>query len=81
MRGEAQAWAGRAKYYLVENRGLNERRIITAIGGYREHWGMELWLIRGGAIAPLATPTIEFKDVRFKKGRIRKSQYRHCGDA
>jgi hypothetical protein len=80
LRGEAQAWAGRAKYYLSSNRGIDAARIMTKVGGYRERHAMELWLLRGGALPPVATPTIKLKDIRFKRGRIKKSQYRECGE-
>lgn len=76
QRGEAQMWASRAKYYLTGNRMIDAKRIVTLDGGYREHPAMELWLSQKGSPLPQASPTIQLKDVKFKKGRIKKSQYR-----
>jgi hypothetical protein len=76
QRGEAQMWAGRARYYLVSNRRIDARKLRMSIGGYRDSWAMELWLLRRGGPLPDAKPTVQFKDVKFKRGRIRKPQYR-----
>lgn len=76
QRGEAQMWASRARYYLVGNRMIDVKRIITINGGYRENMTMELWLSRKGAPPPIAKPTLQLKDVKFQRGRIKKSQYR-----
>ena len=78
QRNEAQMWASRARSYLVGNRAIAAKRITTSVGGYRENPTMELWLVRKDAPLPVAKPTVQLKDVKFKSGRIKKLEYR-CG--
>jgi hypothetical protein len=79
-RDEARAWMGRTKYYLSTNRGVDTGRFNILMGGYRENWAMELWLLQSNVPKPIAKPTLQLKDVKFKRGRIARSQYRHCGE-
>lgn len=67
-RSEGQMRASRAKDYLVNARGVEEGRINTINGGYREELTLELWLspIRGDV--PVPTPTVDEKYVRFRRG-------------
>jgi hypothetical protein len=74
-RGEAEARAARMKPYLVESRGMDANRIVVINGGYREEWMAELWIVPNGANPPKPTPTLEAKDVRFRKGKIPKDAY------
>lgn len=76
---EALARASRIKAYLVENRGLDANRIVKINGGYRESLNVELWVFPHDASAPPLTPTLQLKDVKFKKGKIKKWEYRQCG--
>jgi hypothetical protein len=77
-RGESEARAHRIKTYLVENRGIEEGRIVMINGGYREKWNAELWVAPFGAQAPTPTPTLGIKDMKFRRGKIRKGEY-NCG--
>jgi hypothetical protein len=74
-RGEAQARATRMKPYLTDTRGLDPKRVIIFFGGYRQEWMAELWIITQGAEPPKPTPTLEAKDIKFRKGRIPKREY------
>jgi len=77
-RNEAQARAARMKFYLVRNRGLDAKRIVTLIGGYREELTTEMWVLRRGEPAPVPTPTVDAKEVRLR-GRVRVRGY-YCGE-
>lgn len=71
-RGETQAWINASREYLSETRGVAKNRLTIVNGGYREQIAMQLWIIPKGASPPAATPTVQAKDVRFKKGRALK---------
>ena|SRR2546421_11093737 len=77
-RGEAKARASRIKDYLVKSRGLDSNRLMTIDGGYMEYLSVDLWVLPRGASAPPLAPTVQPKDVKFKKGRIKRSEYRRC---
>ncbi|MDQ3817120.1 MAG: hypothetical protein M3362_05450 [Acidobacteriota bacterium] len=77
-RGEAMARASRIKDYLVKSRGLDSNRVMAIDGGYREHLAVDLWVLARGIRVPPLTPTVQPKDVKFKRGRIKRSEYRRC---
>lgn len=77
-RNEAKARAARMRFYLVRNRGLDAKRIITLDGGYREALTSELWVVRRGEPAPLPSPTVSPGDVKLR-GRVRVRGY-YCGE-
>jgi hypothetical protein len=77
-RGEAEARAARLKPYLHDSRGIDSGRIVVINGGYRDHWAAELWIVPKGANAPAPTPTVRPQEIRFRRGRIKKSDY-ECG--
>ncbi len=76
-RDEVQIRGSRIKRYLVETRGINLNRIEVVNGGYREKFRVELWLVPRGERMPEATPTVNEKEVRFKKGKM--DRYREPG--
>jgi hypothetical protein len=51
-RGEVQEHSGRVVEYLVNSRGLDQRRIVTLVGPKRDQLRVELWLTPQGAAAP-----------------------------
>lgn len=61
---EAQRRCDRAKYFLVNSRGIEAQRLVAVDGGFREKPAIELWLVPSGAVPPLNTPTVDPKDVR-----------------
>ena len=56
--GKPGRYAARAKNYLVEDRGIDPRRIVTIDGGRREEFIVELWLVPRNAKPPQPTSTI-----------------------
>jgi hypothetical protein len=44
--------------YLVSSRAVNNSRLRTIDGGYREQPFVELWIMPEGGLRPVATPTI-----------------------
>ena len=77
-RNEAKARAARMKFYLVRNRGLDAKRIITLDGGYREELTTELWVMRRGGSAPAPTPSVNPGDVKHRGGMRVRGYY--CGE-
>lgn len=51
-RGEVQEHSGRVVEYLVNSRGLDQRRIVTLVGPKRDQLHVELWLTPQGATPP-----------------------------
>jgi hypothetical protein len=51
-RGEVQEHSGRVVDYLVNSRGLDQRRIVTLVGPKRDQLHVELWLTPQGATPP-----------------------------
>lgn len=51
-RGEVQEHAGRIVDYLVNSRGLDQRRIVTLVGPKRDQLHVELWVTPQGAPPP-----------------------------
>ena len=51
-RGEVQEHSGRVVEYLVNSRGLDQRRIVTLVGPKRDYLHVELWLTPQGATPP-----------------------------
>ena len=74
-RGEVQGWMDCVKNYLVERRGIDNNRIMIVNGGYREKLTVEMWLVPRGGNLPQATPTVKPKDVKFRKGRLKKKNW------
>lgn len=74
-RGESQARAARLKPYLVSTRGIDPARVVVIDGGYRESWSAELWIIPKGESPPTPSPTIQPREIRFRKGRIKRNDY------
>jgi hypothetical protein len=74
--GEARASADRAKDYLVKTNGIDAGRIVTADGGYKETFTVELWVVPPTAMLPLAEPTVDPKDVELIKPPTKGSSKR-----
>ena len=75
-RGDARARAERMVSYLHDAYDTIEGFPVALVdGGYREEWAAELWVVPNWDKPPKATPTLEAKDVKFRRGRISKSEY------
>ena len=75
-RGEAAARAARMKPYLVQRRGIPTQQVKVINGGYAEAWHVELWVISPGASIPTANPTVQIKQIKFRKGKPNPRNYR-----
>lgn len=77
-RGEALMRAARMPEYL-NVRGINPQRVTMIDGGYRESWMAELWIVSKGAHPPKPTPTLQLKDIKFRKGKV-SSRHFECSE-
>ena len=75
MRGEAQARAEAWRQYLILERKENPDRVTLLNGGYREKWAVELWLVPHGAALLDSTPSVEAKDIKFRRGKTNWKRY------
>ena len=62
--GQVNRLMTRARDYLVNERGIDNSRIVVVNGGYREGDSVELWIVPTGAAAPQATPTVQAGDLK-----------------
>jgi hypothetical protein len=62
--GQVNRLMTRARDYLVNQRGIDNSRIVVVNGGYREGDSVELWIVPTGASAPRATPTVQAGDLK-----------------
>ncbi|HZT57057.1 MAG TPA: hypothetical protein VFA21_00380 [Pyrinomonadaceae bacterium] len=74
--GEALRRCSRAKSYVNRHRGIEAARIVTIDGGYKEELAVELFIVPSGATPPMASPTVDPKEVRIIK-RGAKSRRLH----
>jgi len=49
--------------------GEDLSRYVIVNGGYREKFTFEFWVVPEGAEVPKPTPTIDEKDIKFRKGK------------
>jgi hypothetical protein len=59
--------------YLINIRGFDPSRLVIVDGGYRENEATELWIVSPGQDNPTPTPTLEEKNIRFRKGKLKPS--------
>lgn len=69
---EAQKTADRAKNYLVKTRKIENARLVTLNGGYRETLMTELWIVPRGATPPDASPNVDPSEVAIIKAKSKK---------
>ncbi|HEY3102422.1 MAG TPA: PEGA domain-containing protein [Pyrinomonadaceae bacterium] len=69
--GQADALGRRAQEYLVNDRGVDARRINVINGGYRDQDFIEIWICPPGAKAPQASPTVQPGDIQPTRERTR----------
>lgn len=62
--GTADRLLTRALDYLVQKRGVDQSRVVTVNGGYRQEDCVELWVVPRGAQPPQPTPTVQAGEAR-----------------
>ncbi len=70
-RGEARAWGKCLKDYMVNRRGINADSIVVLDGGYRDSLTVELWQSVSKEYIPTPAPTVDQKDVKFRRGKTK----------
>jgi hypothetical protein len=75
-RGEITHILEMIKSFLVNKEEISSERIVAVDGGYRNSKDItvELWLWKDGTSAPVAKPTLNAKEVRFR-GSVCKYRY------
>ena len=61
---DAQKAADNATDYTMNVRKMDGARTLSGVGGYREQPAIELWIAPAGGTPPMATPTVDPKDVK-----------------
>ena len=61
---DAQKAADNATEYTMNVRKIDGARTLSGVGGYREEPTIELWIAPDGGTPPMATPTVDPKDVK-----------------
>ncbi|HEV2800166.1 MAG TPA: hypothetical protein VGW12_06705 [Pyrinomonadaceae bacterium] len=61
---DAQKAIDNATDYTMNVRKMDGARTLSGVGGYREQPTVELWIAPAGGAPPLATPTVDPKDVK-----------------
>lgn len=61
---DAQKAADNATDYTMNTRKMDGARTLSGVGGYREEPTIELWIAPEGGTPPMATPTVDPKDVK-----------------
>jgi hypothetical protein len=61
---DAQKAADNATDYTMNTRKMDGARTLSGVGGYREKPTVELWIAPAGGAPPMATPTVDPKDVK-----------------
>lgn len=74
--GEVQKALDRAKKYLVNKCGIDEGRIVTVNGGFKEQLTIDLWLVPAGGIPPTAEPTVDPTEAKLIKTTENKTAQR-----
>ncbi|HLL77086.1 MAG TPA: hypothetical protein VK421_17665 [Pyrinomonadaceae bacterium] len=66
---DAQKAADNATDYTINVRKMDGARTLSGVGGYREQPTVELWIAPAGGLPPMATPTVDPKDVKTAPAR------------
>ena len=79
MRDEVRERLAFIRHYLTVRHSIDGGRIMTFDGGFLEKLRADLWIIPGFADEKyLIQPTVQSKDVKFKRGKF-GSRIRRCG--
>ena len=71
-RGEATARISFWKPYLMNTRRIDGSRIEVIDGGYRENPIVEMWIVPFGAKRPVPTPTLTEREIKFRRGKLKR---------
>jgi hypothetical protein len=77
--GQADRLGKRSMDYLVNQRGVDARRITILNGGYRDTDFIEIWICPPGAKTPQPTPTVQPGDAQPAQERTRPRKPRRRG--
>lgn len=77
--GQADMLGRRTMDYLVNQRGVDARRITIVNGGYRDTDFIEIWICPPGASPPQPTPTVQPGDAQPAQERTRPRKPRRRG--
>ena len=69
VRGDALNFTKAISLYMTKWRKFPRKRIVLIDGGYMENYETEIWIVPQSAEPPKPTPTLEKKDVKFRKGK------------
>jgi hypothetical protein len=78
--GQGDRLGKRAMDYLVNQRGVDARRITIINGGYRDTDFIEIWICPPGAKTPQPTPTVQPGDAQPAQERTRPRRPRRRGE-
>jgi hypothetical protein len=78
--GQADMLGKRTMDYLVNQRGVDARRITIVNGGYRDTDFIEIFICPPGAKTPQPTPTVQPGDAQPAQERTRPRKPRRRGD-
>jgi hypothetical protein len=74
-RGEMQMYKSRIQSYLIKRRGLDARKFRVQFSGYRETAGVVIVIEPAGVSAPNLIGIVDSKAVKFKRERVKSSEY------
>jgi hypothetical protein len=77
--GQADKLGKRSTDYLINQRGVDARRITVINGGYRDTDFIEIWICPPGAKTPQPTPTVQPGDAQPAQERTRPRRPRRRG--
>ena len=67
--------------YPTETRNFFKDKIVFLNGGFQENLQVEIWLVPKDAAPPKPFPTIDEKEIKFRKGKpIKTPDYTTCYD-
>jgi hypothetical protein len=71
VKGQALNYAKGVALFLGNSYKFDTGDIVLIDGGFMESMGVEIWIVPTGAEPPKPTPTVDAKDVVFRKGKLR----------
>jgi hypothetical protein len=71
-RGLAKRRINFYRNYLTKVRELEPSRLILIDGGFKEKETTEFWLVEKGQTPPKPQPTVDEKNIKFRKGNLKK---------